>query len=311
MEDMGSSLALSPLTIAWNPLAWTSMTYLVLIALILILRFFVPRSEGRRIRLAREVMLLLPAGLLYFAVRGLVDARDVDAIRNAERVIGVERSLGIFHELTLQQWIHHFDTLVTIMNWVYIWAHWPIVVGTLLWLILSRKQAYPQYRAAFLLSGVTGMVIFALFPVAPPRLMPDLTFIDTVTQRSHSYRVLQPTALTNPYAAMPSLHFGWNLLMGIAIARHATSRPGRAFGYAMPPMMFLSIILTGNHYFLDGVAGGALVLVSLWIVMAVIQPLNQARMARARQPGGTRPSPVTTDRYKETLDGNPSGRRAT
>jgi glycerophosphoryl diester phosphodiesterase len=107
--------------------------------------------------------------------------------------------------------------------------------------------------------------------VAPPRLMPEIDVVDTVTEQSSSYRVFQPPALTNPYAAMPSLHFGWNLLMGIAIVREARSRPFRLFGYVMPVMMFLGIVLTANHYLIDGIAGGLLVLASLWASIALLR----------------------------------------
>jgi hypothetical protein len=128
---------------------------------------------------------------------------------------------------------------------------------------------------AFLLSAAIGMVIFALFPVAPPRLMPGLDLEDTVTRHSHSYRVLQPPGLTNPFAAMPSLHFGWNLLAGIAIFREARHPLARAFGVVMPVMMFSAIVLTANHYILDGLVGGALTTVCLLI--AIYLPQDGAR----------------------------------
>jgi hypothetical protein len=92
-----------------------------------------------------------------------------------------------------------------------------------------------------------------------------LGFEDTVTLRSHSYRVLQPSALTNPYAAMPSLHFGWNLLVGIAIARHARLALIRLLGVVMPALMLAAIVLTANHYILDGLAGGSLAVGSLLV----------------------------------------------
>jgi glycerophosphoryl diester phosphodiesterase len=111
------------------------------------------------------------------------------------------------------------------------------------------------------------MIIFAVFPVAPPRLMPGYDFIDTVTLRSNSYRVLQPSALANPYAAMPSLHFGWDLLMGIALVREASRPAVRALGFVLPVGMFLAVVLTANHYILDAVVGGSLVLISLYIVI--------------------------------------------
>jgi hypothetical protein len=254
-----------------NPFNWSTSAYLIAIAAALILHRLVQRDDRWYLRLGREMLLITPAVFLYFAVRGMVDAheRESEAIRNAEHLISFQKMLGIYHELTIQSWILESDTLVTLMNWIYIWGHWPVVVGTLIWLIIWRPNTFQGYRNAFLLSGVVAMFVFALYPMAPPRLMPDLAFVDTITQQSQSYRVLQPPALTNPFAAMPSLHLGWNLLMGIAIVRESRPHVARMFGYVMPVGMFLAIVLTGNHYFLDGVAGGMLVIGSLWVVMAV------------------------------------------
>jgi hypothetical protein len=256
-------IALVP-TAIWNPLEWPSAVYFLLIVAVLGLRWRLPESPRRSLLVARELGLLLPAVLLYFAVRGLVDAREADAVRNAGRIIDLERTLGLLHEERLQGWILQSGWLVDLMNWVYIWGHWPVLAATALWLLLRHPREYPVYRNALLVSGAVGMFIFALFPVAPPRLMPDMAFVDTVTQQSQSYRVLQPTSLTNPYAAVPSFHFGWNLLMGIAIARLASGRFARVFGALMPVAMLLAIVLTANHYFLDAAIGGALVLGSLW-----------------------------------------------
>jgi hypothetical protein len=114
-----------------------------------------------------------------------------------------------------------------------------------------------------LISGAIGLVIFVYVPVAPPRFMTQYGFIDTVTERTNAYRVLQPPAFTNQYAAMPSLHFGWNLLMGIAWASLSGNRWTRLFGWLMPPLMFAAIVLTANHYLLDGVAGGALAMLGV------------------------------------------------
>lgn len=261
------SSALFPGLIDWNPLHWESWPFIFLIGAILAVRFFLPPVRTGRQALLAEITLLLPAGLFYFLVRGLMDARASDAIANAWRLIDFERSLGIFFEPELQESLLRSTVLETTVNWIYIWMHWPVVIGTMVWLIARRPhENYRVYRNAFLLSGAIGMCIFALHPVAPPRLVPGLGLVDTVTLNSHSYRVLQPPALTNPYAAMPSLHFGWNLLFGIALVRESRNRAIRAFGLIMPMLMFVSIVLTANHYVVDGLAGGALALASLLVV---------------------------------------------
>ncbi len=102
------------------------------------------------------------------------------------------------------------------------------------------------------------------FPAAPPRLA-DLGFTDTVVNNSNFYHLLQPPQLTNQYAAFPSLHFGWNLLMGIAILETTRWLPARIFAVVLPLAMLAAIVLTANHYLIDGAAGAAVALLGLLV----------------------------------------------
>ena len=119
------------------------------------------------------------------------------------------------------------------------------------------------YRNAFLLSGAVGLLLFMTFPAAPPRLA-DLGFTDTVIDSSNFYHLLQPPQLTNQYAAFPSLHFGWNLLMGVAILETTRWWPARIFAVLMPLAMLAAIVLTANHYVIDAAAGAAVALLGLF-----------------------------------------------
>jgi membrane-associated phospholipid phosphatase len=96
--------------------------------------------------------------------------------------------------------------------------------------------------------------------VAPPRLF-DLGLVDTVTESSEAYRSLQPPALVNQYAAMPSLHAGWDLLVGLAILGAAATVGFKAVGVLMPVLMMWAVVATANHFVLDVVAGLALALI--------------------------------------------------
>ncbi len=243
------------------------------------LGLFSLRRSWAALALLREVIIILAAALLYFAVRGLVDARVVDAYGNARSVIRFEQWLGIFHEPAMQRLVVPHDALVAVANWVYIWGHWPVIGLTLVWLHARHHDVYSRFRNAILISGAIGLIIFATFPMAPPLFMTDFGFWDSVSARSNNYRVLQPPSLVNKYAAMPSLHFGWNLLMGIAWASNATTRAGRVFGWLMPIAMLLAIVVTANHYFLDGVAGGALALVGL-TTAGMVTARSRADVAR-------------------------------
>ncbi len=228
----------------------------------------------------RELGLMLVAVLAYFAIRGLTEGATADALRNASRVVRLEQLLGIHLEEQLQALILGSHTLVTLANWVYIWGHWPFIAAVATWLVLTHPSEYRALRNAFLVSGSAGLVVFALFPVAPPRLFdPDL--VDTVTEHSRSYRVLQPPALVNQYAAMPSFHFGWNLLIGLGIIRCSRKAWVKGIGVAAPGAMGLATVLTANHFVLDLVVGGLMALAALYLV----------ELARGRRFAPWRPGP--------------------
>lgn len=213
----------------------------------------------------RESAIVLAAYFVYFLIRGATEGRATEAIDRALALEALEERLGIFFEVALQQTMVQYSWLIEAANGVYIWAHWPLIGAVGLWLYFARHERYRVYRNTMLLSGAVGVVIFALFPTAPPRLAnPDV--IDTVVERTDIYRVMQPPLLTNQYAAVPSLHFGWNLLMGIAMVRESSQLGIRLLGWLSPPAMVVATILTANHYVLDVVAGGAIVLLALYTV---------------------------------------------
>ncbi len=107
-----------------------------------------------------------------------------------------------------------------------------------------------------------GLVIFATYPLAPPRLL-DVGLQDTVTNFPTSYRALQPPALINKYAALPSLHLGWNLLVGIAVYRTDRRPALRIFAVTGPILMAWAVVATANHYILDTLVGATVALVGL------------------------------------------------
>jgi hypothetical protein len=236
-----------------------------------------PRKAGqakRTIQLngAREVAIIGLAAYIYFFVRGLIETRVDEAMGRARWLVSLEERLGLFREAPVQGWLLDHHWLVTLANSVYIYGHWPVVIGTLIWLLVRHRELFPVYRSAMLISGAIGIVVFVLFPMAPPRFLPDLGFVDTVTLHSEAYRVLQPPSLTNQYAAMPSLHVGWNLLMGIAIFSSSTHRFWKGFAVVMPLLMYIATIVTANHYLLDGVVGSAVALIGLVIARKLSGP---------------------------------------
>lgn len=225
-----------------------------------------PPSRPRWQTALQEASFIAVAALLYSLVRGLTDDRVDAAFANAERVISFERWLGIFVEADLQRIALRGDAVVDFVNAIYI-AYWPIVFGTLIWLLVRHPAVYPLYRNALLASGALSLAVFALYPLAPPRFLPEYGFVDTIARESEGYRSFNASALVNEYAAMPSLHFGWVLLLAIAVGTLARNRIARAGAVVTPGLMLAAIVLTGNHFFIDGVVGGAIVLAGLSIAL--------------------------------------------
>jgi hypothetical protein len=242
-------------------------------------------AGARRRQIVREVVIIVAAIVLYFVVRGLMATRVDLAYRNAQRVIDLEQSAGVFKEKQLQDAIVDHPWLVNAVGYIYIYGHWPVLAITLLWLLFRHRREYSRFRNAMLISGAIGLIIFAAFPVAPPRFLTDYGFVDTVTQETSAYRVLQPPAFVNQYAAVPSLHFGWNLLMGIAWATVARHRIARLFGWLMPPAMLAAIVLTANHYLFDGLVGGSLALLALLVATRLAERPTLASPVTDREPG--------------------------
>jgi hypothetical protein len=226
-----------------------------------------PRT-GERPPAFRELLLIALGFAGYFGVRAITQGSAAAAAAHASTLVSIERRLGVEWEPRLQDLIVNHRAVVTFMNWVYIWGHWPVIVAVAVWLYLRLPDEYRVIRNAFFISGAVGMLFFVFLPMAPPRLT-DVGLTDTVARYSHAYRALQPPSLVNRYAAFPSLHFGWDLLVGIALARHAPSLWLRAFGWAMPALMAAAVVTTANHWVLDIPAGGLIALLGLAAAVAL------------------------------------------
>ena len=256
-----------------------------------------PRSRLRAV--GRELAIVLALIGMYFGVRGVTESGVDEAVANAQRVMELERELGIWWEPELQARIIGSDAAVAVLNWIYIYGHWPVIALVAAWLVTRHPAEFPVYRNAFAISGAIGMVIFMSFPVAPPRLVDGLGLVDTITAYSEGYRVLQPPAFVNQYAAVPSLHFGWDLLLGLALIRLAGWWVFKLFGALMPAAMLAAIVLTANHYLIDAVIGGAITLFGLLVAERIARRGRQRARApdvpSQRRPTATRgavPRPV-------------------
>jgi hypothetical protein len=239
-------------------------------------------AHARRVpACVHELVLVLSLVAVYGGVRAVSEGRLDPALANAERLMHAEKALRIAWESPFQMLILGHDTLVAGANWIYIYGHWPVIVASATYLYARHRIEYVRLRNAMIISGLVGFAFFALLPVAPPRLA-DPGLLDTVAEYSSGYRALQPPALTNQYAAMPSLHVGWNLLVAIALYRATRRRPVRAFAIVMPAAMAFAAIATANHFVLDAAAGSLLVFIAF--------SLSNRLQARTLEGGGFEPA---------------------
>ncbi len=246
----------------WGALVLVTVTPVLIIASLVVGSWTI--GSARRGRFLREAGLLICAYFAYFISRGITEGSFDEAREHAQLLVEFERSLGIFVDPSAQALVMSEQALRTVANLVYVWGHWPVVGGVAIWLYARRPDAYHVYRNALLISGAIGLVVYVAFPAAPPRLM-GLGFVDTVFDHSVVASILQPTALTNQYAAFPSLHFGWSLLVGIAVVRQARSTGWTLAAPLLPLAMLISVVVTANHYVVDAVAGGIVALTGLTV----------------------------------------------
>jgi membrane-associated phospholipid phosphatase len=211
--------------------------------------------------LVREGAPLLGLYWLYSSIRWFI-ARDspYEAFENAFRIIHLERQLGIFHEPTIQSWlIENNMGFVRIANAFYTVGYFPILVLFAVLLYRLAPQHFQTFKLTFLLGLGFALVCFSLFPLAPPRMLPGVGFVDTQQVFSDGfYNQRFILSFYNPYAAMPSLHFGLALLVGI-VACGFERRLTKVLGVLYPSFMALVIVVTGHHYILD-IVGGAIII---------------------------------------------------
>jgi hypothetical protein len=208
----------------------------------------------------RQVLLFVAAYQLYRLTRGFVNHPDSAtlAFQHARDLIGVERALNIFFEPSIQAFAAGQQWLLDGSAWMYINAQTSITLGALVWLYLFRNPSFYFVRNMFLTAFLVACIGYALFPTAPPRFFPEWGFFDAVSDFTG---VPQDSVtigkLFNPYAAVPSMHVGFALMISIPIARLAHWRAAKVFWLIYPLIVVFVIVVTANHFIADAVLGAA------------------------------------------------------
>lgn len=222
----------------------------------------------------RQVLLFAAAYYGYRLVRGLVDGEASLAFENARTLVSAERALGLFFEPGLQAWALGQSWLVHGAGWMYVHSHVIITIGFLIWLYLSRNRAFYYVRNMFLIAMGLALVGYVVFPTAPPRLLPEWGFTDTVVGLVGEKAARGAELLYNPFAAVPSMHVAFALMIGVLAMMLVTNRALKLAWAAYPLLVTFVVVVTANHFWLDAVLGAAVAAVSAYAA--------HAGLARAR-----------------------------
>ena len=238
-----------------------------------------------------EITLVVLAFLCYFLVRGSVVDRAGEALNRSFRIIDLERDFGFFWETQLQAAILSSKVLVQLFNFIYFWMDFPFIIVVGIWMYFWHRRQYTLTRDAMLLSGAIAIIIYNLFPVAPPRFLPEFGFVDTMAEYSRlSYQAESAQPFVNPYAAVPSLHVGWPVLLAVGVIAATRFKPLWVLALLLPVAQFFAVIMTGNHYIFDAQIGVVVSLVGLGLALAM-QRWGYAALGRLL---GIKPKPTTT-----------------
>jgi hypothetical protein len=199
--------------------------------------------------------------VVYRAIRTFTKSDLRTAFSNTRDVMAFETWLGLPFEDNLQRWLLDHPDLIRLLNHYYIWFHFPMAIGVLLWLYLRHHGDYRFVRNLMAFVTFAALVIHLVFPLAPPRMMTG--FVDTMREFGPSiYPKNALDGAANQIAAMPSLHFGWAMIEAIAIVRVVRSR-WRWLAAVHPVLMTLAIIATANHWWIDAAAAAGIIVVSI------------------------------------------------
>lgn len=214
-------------------------------------------------------MLIGLAYMLYEVVRSISSDRSLAAFENAEVLVRAERALGIFVELNVQVAVLSWEGLGDLLSLWYFWGHFPLIIAFAIWAFARHRPDYLWARNAIFASGAIALVIYLTFPVAPPRLLPGAGFVDTL--REVFALQYEDSSLVNQFAAVPSMHQGFAIIVGVTLYRILGGRKGIAVMIVLPTLMFISIVATGNHWFLDAVFGAIVVAIGIAIASRIEQ----------------------------------------
>lgn len=223
----------------------------------------------------RQLMLFAGAYYAYRLVRGFVDGQAALAFENARNLVDFERTLGLFFEPGLQSWAQaNAHWLVDGANFMYVNSQFVVTTTFLIWLYIMRNESFYYVRNMFMIAMFLALVGYIVFPAAPPRFLPEWGFTDTVSSFVGTKAEQNANVLYNPFAAVPSMHVAFALMIGVPASRIVRFRPLKVAWLIYPVVVTFVVMVTANHFWMDAALGAG--------VAAISASASSFALARAR-----------------------------
>ncbi len=233
-------------------------------------------------RFARELIAMVGLFALYKYGRSLMQVDVSVAYENANNIWKLERFFHLPNELSAQQAVLTAEWIVEFANSYYALVHFPATIACFIWMYIKRPALYPAMRRAMI--GITSIALLChlVYPLAPPRMLDNLGFIDTAAMYGPNVYTKAPNAdgLVNQYAAMPSLHVGWAVLVAAGLIASTHSK-WRWLWLLHPTLTTVAVVATANHYWLDSIAA-CIVLAAVTLIIGRVPWLRLKRLLLPR-----------------------------
>jgi hypothetical protein len=234
-----------------------------------------------------QLSLFVMADILYETVRGISESNPAVAFSNARAIVDFEQSTGLFFEQGLQAWAMGQRVLIDMANFMYVNSHFVMTTGALVWLYLRHNDRFYFVRNMFMVAMGLALVGYVLMPTAPPRFFPELGFVDTI---AYYVNVKHDSGLValffNPYAAVPSMHVAFALMVSVPALLVVRNRAAKVLWGAYPLLVTFVVLVTGNHWFMDAVAGAFVAGTSALVAKHVLERIWPAAWSWSPAPRG-------------------------
>jgi membrane-associated phospholipid phosphatase len=225
------------------------------------------------------------ADLLYETVRGVAESNEAVPFQNARSIVSTEKSLHFFVEQSIQSWAMGHRFIIDFANFMYVNSHFVITTSALVWLYLRHNERFYFVRNMFVCAMGFALVGYLLVPTAPPRFFPELGFVDTISYYvnvKHDSGFV--TLFFNPYAAVPSMHVAFALLISVPAILIVRRKAFKVLWALYPLVVALVVVVTGNHWIMDAIAGAAVAAASALVSVRVLSRLRPAAWSWVPRP---------------------------